>query len=382
MTPGRGGDRLLWTAAAAAGLLAVGLGAWGVIDDHPRPVSPTWTLVVRVPVPVLPPPPAVPPRPELVEAIPQIGEPEPGTPIESIAEPVPMLAYETREPVPEDRGDPGTVAPPTSVPSSALPPPMAPSVQGDAAPWRANAVAGEVVPGHPTIAIVIDDMGLDRRRSARAAGLPGPLTLSWLPYADDLPAQTAAARARGHELMLHLPMEPSVKADPGPDAMLVDLSPDEALRRLDRALSRVPGIVGVNNHMGSRFTADRVAMTPVLTEIGRRGYLWLDSKTTAQSAGPALAAALGMPWVERDVFLDHVMFPAEVAKALARLEAVARRTGTAVAIGHPHDVTLNALERWLPELSRRGVTLAPLSAIVRARYARETRESAHDVRGR
>jgi polysaccharide deacetylase 2 family uncharacterized protein YibQ len=218
------------------------------------------------------------------------------------------------------------------------------------------------------VAVVIDDMGLDRKRSARAIHLPGPLTLSWLPYAEELAAQTAAGKAAGHELMLHLPMEPSVLASPGPNALLTQLSPDEVQRRLDWALKRFSGYVGVNNHMGSRFTADRVAMVPVLAEISRRGLLWLDSRTTPTSVGMAVAEEQHMPWAGRDVFLDHDMAPAAVARSLAQLEAVARRNGVAVAIGHPHDATLDALIHWLPELSRRGITLVPLSAVVRARH--------------
>ena len=219
------------------------------------------------------------------------------------------------------------------------------------------------------VAVVIDDMGLDRKRSARTVKLPGPLTLSWLPYADDLPAQTAAAKAAGHELMLHLPMEPSIRVNPGPDALLTSLSVDENLRRLDRALGRFSGFVGVNNHMGSRFTADRAALRPIIAEINRRGYLWYDSRTAPASVGMALAAEIGAPWAGRDVFLDHVMTAGEVAKALARLETLAKQHGVATAIGHPHDVTIDALTRWLPELPKRGLTLVPLSAVVAAKQS-------------
>ncbi|HRQ83272.1 MAG TPA: divergent polysaccharide deacetylase family protein, partial [Azospirillaceae bacterium] len=236
-------------------------------------------------------------------------------------------------------------------------------------PWRANAVAFHAPAGRPMVAVVIDDMGLDRKRSARTVKLPGPLTLSWLPYADDLPAQTAAAKAAGHELMLHLPMEPSIRVNPGPDALLTSLSVDENLRRLDRALGRFSGFVGVNNHMGSRFTADRAALRPIIAEINRRGYLWYDSRTAPASVGMALAAEIGAPWAGRDVFLDHVMTAGEVAKALARLETLAKQHGVATAIGHPHDVTIDALTRWLPELPKRGLTLVPLSAVVAAKQS-------------
>lgn len=251
-------------------------------------------------------------------------------------------------------------------------PPAQPHVQappGNAALWRRNALPTEVPPGRPMIAIVIDDMGLDRRRSSRMAALHGPLTLSWLPYARELPAQARSARANGHELMLHMPMEPSVKADPGPNALLVSLDKGEVLRRFRAALDSFDGYVGVNNHMGSRFTADRAALAPVLAELHRRGLLWLDSRTTPNSAGIALARELKMPWVGRDVFLDNVETVAAVKAQLAKTEQAARHQGYAVAIGHPHDATIDALASWLPEVQKRGFVLVPVSAVVRTHQA-------------
>ncbi|WP_247892329.1 divergent polysaccharide deacetylase family protein [Azospirillum sp. Sh1] len=249
----------------------------------------------------------------------------------------------------------------------ALPPVQAPS--GNAALWRKNALPAEVPPGKPIIAIVIDDMGLDRKRSARMAGLHGPLTLSWLPYARDLSAQSKAARANGHELMLHMPMEPSVKADPGPNALLVSLDKGEIVKRFRAALDSFDGYVGVNNHMGSRFTADRAALAPVLAELHRRGLLWLDSRTTPNSAGIGLAKELKMPWVGRDIFLDNEETVAAVKAQLAKTEQVAKRQGYAVAIGHPHDATIEALASWLPDVQKRGFVLVPVSAVVRTHHA-------------
>ncbi|MDG2285737.1 MAG: divergent polysaccharide deacetylase family protein, partial [Alphaproteobacteria bacterium] len=156
--------------------------------------------------------------------------------------------------------------------------------------WDQNAVAYSVPPGTPLIAIVLDDMGLDRRRSERATRLTAPLTLSYLSYANDLVAQTGAARARGHELMLHIPMEPEGEADPGPGALLLKLSDSELRERIDFALGRFPGFVAVNNHMGSRYTADRARMALVFEAIRGSGHLFLDSLTTPH----AVALSLGL----------------------------------------------------------------------------------------
>ncbi|CAO3444486.1 divergent polysaccharide deacetylase family protein [Azospirillum largimobile] len=272
------------------------------------------------------------------------------------------------KPAPAESRPPATAVamlPPPAPPSQ--PPVQAPS--GNAALWRKNALPAEVPQGKPIIAIVIDDMGLDRKRSTRMAGLRGPLTLSWLPYARDLQVQAKAARANGHELMLHMPMEPSVKADPGPNALMVSLDRGEIVKRARAALDSFDGYVGVNNHMGSRFTADRAALAPVLGELHRRGLLWLDSRTTPNSAGIGLAQELKMPWVGRDIFLDNQETVAAVKAQLAKTEQVAKRQGYAVAIGHPHDATIDALASWLPEVQKRGFVLVPVSAVVRTHHA-------------
>jgi polysaccharide deacetylase 2 family uncharacterized protein YibQ len=232
--------------------------------------------------------------------------------------------------------------------------------------WLENAVAVKPPAGRPMIAVVIDDMGMDRRRSARALELPGPLTMAFLPYAQDLGAQTNEARRRGHELMVHVPMEPTDKSvNPGPHALLTSMPRDEIIRRLQSDLAAFDGYVGVNNHMGSRFTADPAAMTPVLQELRSRGLLFLDSRT-GPSVGAEIAKSLDLPHAARDVFIDHDVSAQAVADALRKLEAVARRSGYAIGIGHPKDETLGQLQRWLPGLEAKGFALVPVSAVVRA----------------
>lgn len=213
-----------------------------------------------------------------------------------------------------------------------------------------------------TVAIVLDDMGLDRRRSDRAVRLPGSLTLAYLPYAPDLPAQTRAARAAGHEVILHLPMEPLGGQDPGPEALKPALGEAENLRRLRLALAAVPGAVGVNNHMGSRFTEDAAALAPILAEIGARGLYFLDSRTSPRSLAYTTARGLGVPALGRDVFLDDSDAPEAIARQIAAMEARARRTGSVIAIGHPREATLAALEAWLIEAPERGFRTVPLSS--------------------
>ncbi|MDE1147751.1 MAG: divergent polysaccharide deacetylase family protein [Azospirillaceae bacterium] len=256
------------------------------------------------------------------------------------------------------------VLPPAQVEPKPEPPVTAEPHKAGPAAWRRNALPAPITGPHPRIVLVIDDLGLDRPRSARAVRLPGPVTTAWLPYAHDLAEQTHAAKAAGHELIVHVPMEPMGNADPGPGALTTKLSDEEIQRRLTADLAAFDGYVGINNHMGSRFTSDEGKLAIVLEELQRRGLMFLDSRTAPTTKGPEIAARLHLPIVSRDVFLDDDQSPKAVQAMLERTEEVARRHGTAIAIGHPHDVTLTALEHWLPTLQAKGFTLVPLTAVV------------------
>ncbi len=233
--------------------------------------------------------------------------------------------------------------------------------------WKRYAATHKAKPGQPMIAIVLDDLGPNKQRTRNATDLPGPLTLAFLPYAKDLPAQTARARQRGHELLIHMPMEPKDLAgnNPGENALLTSLSDAEIKRRLEWALDRFPAYVGMNNHMGSAFTANRQKMDLVMDRLADRGALFLDSVTNGRTQGAKAARAAGIPSVSRDIFLDHHGDdPGLVLKQLAKVEAVAKKQGYAIAIGHPHDGTVTALELWIPDALARGFALVPVSALV------------------
>ncbi|MGE0255516.1 MAG: divergent polysaccharide deacetylase family protein [Alphaproteobacteria bacterium] len=242
--------------------------------------------------------------------------------------------------------------------------PVRPTVTPAVPAWRANAVAVAAAPGTPLIAVIIDDMGVDQRRSARAVALPAPLTLSYLSYADNLPSQTAAARAARHELMVHVPMQPHDSAvSPGQHVLEVGMAAAEIERRLAWALDRVPGAVGANNHMGSAFTEDAAGMRTVLGLLAARGLLFVDSRTSSATAVPKVMRDFPLPVLGRDVFIDHDPAADAVRAALVEVEETARHRGQAIAIGHPRDATLAALADWLPGLAARGFALVPVSAL-------------------
>ena len=231
--------------------------------------------------------------------------------------------------------------------------------------WQRYAVPAVVADGRPRIAIVIDDVGVNVPISRRAVELPGPLTISLMTYAANLGQLAEAARGAGHELLLHVPMEPEAgDVDPGPNVLLADAPREELQQRIRWALERVPGVVGINNHMGSRFTANRAAMDTLMAELGRRGLLFLDSMTTGRSVGKAASKAAGVPYLARDVFLDNEPDVAAVRARLRELEAVARKDGSAIAIAHPKAGTVQALQEWLPTMEERGLVLVPLTALV------------------
>lgn len=237
--------------------------------------------------------------------------------------------------------------------------------------YIAHAAPVQVLPHRALVAIVLDDMGVNVPLSAQALTLPPPLTLSFLPYGEASLALAKKAKKQGHDIMVHLPMEPAAHleepaANPGPNALYVADDLNSIITKTQKNLrDYLPLAVGVNNHMGSRFTSDKNSMMQVLPLIEAAGLFYLDSLTTPHSQVRAAAQALNLtvPLLQRDVFLDHVIGRPEVDAALQKLEQEAHHQGFAIAIGHPHSVTIQALQQWLPTLEAKGLQLVPLSYI-------------------
>ena len=298
--------------------------------------------------------------------VPQVAEvkPEVSTPLVPAIEPTPDRQIAAR-PDAEPKTPAVVSTEPPSVKTAGKPDLVPEPMLG----WQEYAVAVNASPEKPWIAIVLDDVGVHRSNAWRAIELPAPLTLAFMTYAGDLPKMTAQARRQGHELMVHFPMEPQnvEKNDPGENALLLDLPRPEIERRLDWGLSRFDGFVGLNNHMGSRYTEDAEALRPVMTALKERGLLFLDSRTSAQSVAGRVARQEGLPVLVRDVFLDHEPTAEFVTQQLAELEAVALRKGYAIGIGHPQPYTMEVLERWLASARSRGFEIVPLTAILKRR---------------
>lgn len=222
--------------------------------------------------------------------------------------------------------------------SSAVPPPRPP--------------AG---PDGPRMAIVIDDLGEDLGFARGLAALPVPVAFSVWPMSSHAAESARIGTEAGQDVLVHLPMEPKGYPDvrPGPGALLVGMTADEIRETTARNLSLLPGAIGVNNHMGSRFTENAPAMHVALAEMKRRGLFFLDSLTSGRSAGSATAHELGLRHYVRDVFIDNVAEVPAILVQLRKAEALARSSGTAIAIGHPHSATLQALRQWSAALDGR-----------------------------
>ncbi len=255
-------------------------------------------------------------------------------------------------------------APPTPQRPPALPPipyeePGTTSVPAPTAPPVARSPQTA-----PRIAILIDDMGVNAEGSARALRLPTYVTLSYLPYANEAQKQVDAAKAAGHEVMLHLPMQPQSALSPGPDALRTGMEPEAFLATLAKNLDRFTGYDGVNNHMGSQLTQDEGAMRLVMTTMKDRGLFFLDSRTTPKTQACQIAKDDAVPCLQRDVFLDDNPSPAAIRKQLAYTLYVAQRHGRAIAIGHPHADTLTELEHWLALNQNEGVAFVPVQKLL------------------
>ena len=225
----------------------------------------------------------------------------------------------------------------------------------------------------PRIAVVLTGLGLsDSATEAAINQLPPAVTLSFSPYARGLERWIALARARGHEVMLDLPMEPTSfpNEDPGPQALLTGLAPQANLDRLDWVLSRGSAYVGLAGSMGSRFTASREAVEPVLREVNARGLIFLDRRTTEDSMVSAVAEAIGLPTAINNRSVDERQASRVAIDArLAQIERIALTDGFAVAMAQPYPVTLDRLAEWTTELTSRGFAVAPISALANQQKA-------------
>ena len=217
----------------------------------------------------------------------------------------------------------------------------------------------------PRIAVIIDDMGYDPSILEGFLKLNLPLAFSVLPQAPYTQSIAGRVANTGRELILHLPMEPAdyPHINPGPGALLTKMRDGKIRATIRRDLEAVPGVCGVNNHMGSLFTTKREKMAVVMNELKKRNLFFIDSRTTTQTVAYELAEEMGVPVASRSVFLDNDLTSSVLKFQMERLLGIARHSGAAIGIGHPNVETLSLLRDYREKLESR-VKVVPVSELV------------------
>lgn len=223
--------------------------------------------------------------------------------------------------------------------------------QAYARPFRSN--------GKPRVALIVGGLGLNAvTTKAAIERLPADVTLSFVPYAENLQGWIDQARAQGHEVMLEMPMEPTgyPNNDPGPYTLLADGGADDIGAKMNWLLGRATGYFGVTNYLGDRFSASDVGMNAFLTTLRQRGVAFLDDGSFQRRPGAWARASA-------DKVIDQTQSPAAIIAALNSLEAQAKIRGSALGTGFSYPVTVEAAARWTAGLEQRGLQLAPASAM-------------------
>jgi polysaccharide deacetylase 2 family uncharacterized protein YibQ len=217
----------------------------------------------------------------------------------------------------------------------------------------------------PKVAIVLDDWGYNLKALNAVLQVREPLTLAVLP---NLPYSAEVARkahAAGHEIILHMPMEPLNDVPLEEGTILTSMTPAEIRSLLSDALAAVPHARGVNNHMGSKVTQDRGTLDVVMRELAARKLFFLNSMTSGSAAGRETAGDVGIAYAERDIFIDNERTEEAVIAKLQELKAAAVRQGSAIGIGHDEPVTLRAIQKVLPSWKAEGIEVIRLSDLIR-----------------
>ena len=222
----------------------------------------------------------------------------------------------------------------------------------------------------PKIAILLGGMGLNPKLTQQAIrDLPGDVTFAFAPYGDNLQAQVNKARADGHEVLLQLPMEPVgyPANNPGPKTLLADADAAINMEALHWHMSRFAGYTGITNYMGGKLLASPAALKPVMTEMRKRGLVYLEDASTAVTVSETVAKETRLPERRAQVVIDADPTSESIAAALELLEGEARANGFAIGTGSGLEVTVDSVKAWAEQLQNKGILLVPVSAMYKGR---------------
>ena len=213
------------------------------------------------------------------------------------------------------------------------------------------------------ISIIIDDIGYRLREDLRAIGIPGPLTYAIMPHSPHAVKMSALAHKHGKDVIVHMPMEAVEEKKNrflGPGALTLDMTTKEFESTFNSNLSSVPHAIGVNNHMGSLLTQHPGHMQWLMQALSQHGKFYLDSMTSQHSVANMIARENSVPYLRRDIFLDNNQSTRYIENQFDALIKLAKYKGTAIAIGHPHQATIEVLLEKLQTLEKSGVRLVSL----------------------
>ncbi|MFC3885905.1 divergent polysaccharide deacetylase family protein [Bacillus songklensis] len=218
------------------------------------------------------------------------------------------------------------------------------------------------------LAIVIDDFGNNMQGTDEMLKLPATLTIAIMPFLETTVEDAKRAHQYGHEVIVHLPMEPmkGKKSWLGPGAITTDLSNQEIRKRVEAAIDAIPHAVGMNHHMGSKATADERVMRIVLEVCKERGLFYLDSKTTGKSVIPKLAKELNIPYLENELFFDDIYTTQHIVKQANILARKLKDDQQMIAIGHvgiTGPKVVNVLRQYIPVYEHEA-KIVPLSELI------------------
>ena len=235
----------------------------------------------------------------------------------------------------------------------------------------------DVIANHlssPVISIIIDDLGYRNVDDINALKLPGPITFAIMPHSPNSLKVSALARQSDNNIILHLPME-AVENEKnrflGPGALKVEMSENEFISTLSKNIHSIPNIIGVNNHMGSLLTKHTEQMEWLMDYLSLQKIFYVDSLTSSETVANYVAHKKNVPYLKRDIFLDNFRDREYINKQFKELVTIAKRKGSAIAIGHPHPETIEVLNDNLRRLDEYGVRLINLKDMIKALHNNE-----------
>ncbi len=238
-----------------------------------------------------------------------------------------------------------------------------------------SSTAGHV--STPIINIIIDDIGYRSIDDINALSIPGPITYAIMPHAPNSIKISNIAKDSGKSVILHLPME-AIESEKnkflGPGALKLEMKESQFINTLSNNLESLPNIIGVNNHMGSLLTSKTQQMEWLMEYLYLKKIIFVDSVTASNTVTRNMAEINHVPYLKRDVFLDNTRDKSYINSQFLELIKIAKRKGSAIAIGHPYPETTDVLVNNLEKLEAFGVKLVSLMEMLDANHVSHIRQ--------